>query len=387
MCFLMLSLLLPSDIQADEVSLTTTVIAVGTSTIYNEDVASARSHAISNSLVSALSQTISDFLTYDTITADFHVLNTLLYNRTKEYVQDYKVLNSSRIGKQYSVIVAATVSTGSVKAQLSSVGLQLSTNAMPNVLFFIVEKDFSNPEPKYWWKDNQDASSIYAENMMSISMQDREFSVIDHRELTQDAALKTILNKPHLNKEEAIAFGGHFGADVVIVGAATVQETANTIANSTRSYKAEISANAFRTDTGKQIGTTLQSFISVGEDDFSGGADALSGVGRLAGTDLSEKISTAWLEKQQVLSGIEIYIKWAGNLSQLVELRKALAALPGVMGIFPREMSTIEAVIGVDYKGDEKELAESLIAKTYSSFRINIYEISDRHLSLQILPI
>ena len=385
-CFLALSLAQARVIQAKEPSPTAVVISVGTSTIYNDDVASARNHAISNSLVSAISQIISGLLSHDTLTADFQVLNTILYSRTRDYIQGYKVLNSSRYGKQFSVIVEATVLTGVVEEQLSSVGLQLFKHKFPIVLFFMIEQDLSDPQPKYWWKDKSGFLTFYAENMMSVAMKDNGFFVMDHRELYQDKVMST-LQRPDLNKQEVITLGAHFKADVVIMGTAVAHITPNKMGNTTGSYKGEVVARAFRTDTGAQMGLTQESFVTADEDALAGGTNALSGAGRLAGIDLSNQISKAWLVKMKILTGIGIYIKWDGNLAHLVELRKALTALPGVMAISPREMSMVEVIIGVDYKGSEKELAEALITHRFSSFGIHIYEISDRHLSIAILPI
>jgi len=373
--------------QTEETAMTTAAITVGTSNIYNDDVASARTHAISNSLVAAISQIISNLLPYDIITADFHVLNTILYTRTKEFIQDYKVLNSSRYGKQYSVIVEATVLTGAVEEQLSGVGLRATKNTMPGILFFVTEQDLSDPQIKYWWKNNPEYTAFYTENMMSIVMQDKGFPIMDHNEFTLDPVMRTVLERPDLNKEEVITLGAHFKADVVVMGKASAQKTANTMGTDTGSYKGVVTARAFRTDTGAQIGSTLQSSVAVDADPASGAADALSAAGRLAGNDLADQISAAWMEKQKALSGIDLYVKWDGDLPSLVKFRKALAGLPGVTALVPREMTAIDAVIGVDYEGDEKELADALIAHTFSSFGINIYEISDHHLSIAIVPI
>jgi hypothetical protein len=217
-------------------------------------------------------------------------------------------------------------------------------------------------------------------------MQDKGLSIKDHRDLSRDPVISPVLNRPDLNKQAAIALGAHFKADVVILGTATAQITANKMENNKSSYEGDVIARAFRTDSGEPMGSTDQSFVTVDQDAATGGANALSGAGRLAGADLSEQISTAWLEKQKALNGIEIYVKWDGNLADLVEFRKALVTLPGVTGISPREMSAVEAIIGVDYEGNEKELAEALLIHTFPSFGINIYEVSDRHLSIAILP-
>ena len=205
--------------------------------------------------------------------------------------------------------------------------------------------------------------------------------------LRQDAAIKAVNYRPDLNKQEVIALGAYFQADVVIIGTSAAQTAPNRMGAAVGSYQGDVRAHALRTDSGAIIGETARSFIAISDDPITGGADALSGAGRLAGADLSGQIADAWQDTIKSLIGIEITVKWGGDLANLVELRKAITALPGTKGIFPREMTGDDAVIAVDFEGSERELADALMINAFSSFGIHIFQTSALHLSVELTPL
>lgn len=385
-CSLILFLGLIPLAQAEETLPPKVVITVGTGSVYRGDVASARNQAIANSLVSAVAQVSSDLIPLDTMNRDFHILNTILFGRTDEFIQDYKVLNSARSGNRYRVMVQATVSTERVEARLSGVGIVMLKNMLPRVLLFVTETALPDLFPKYWWGANVDSPIVFSQDMMSIALKEKGFTVVDQNLLSQEMAIKAVNYRPYLNREEVISLGAYFQADVVIVGTSTAQNAPNRMGETIRSYEGEVRARALRTDTGAVVGETTRSFIAISDDVAAGGADALSGAGRLAGADLAEKIAAVWQDKVKSLVGITVTIKWGGELANLVELRQAIAAVPGTKAIFPREMTAADAVVAVDFEGDEKDLADALMVNAFSSFGIHIFDMSALHLSIELTP-
>jgi hypothetical protein len=383
-CFLTLFLASTPLAQAEEVAAPRSVITTGTGLVYREDVQSARKQAIASSLVSAVARVSSDLISLDTMSRDFQILNNILFSRTDEFIQDYKVLNSARSGNRYSVMVQASVSTERVEAQLSGVGILLLKNMLPRVLFFVTETTLSDPFAKYWWAADMDAADILSQNMMSLVLEEKGFLLVDPNLLSQDPAVKSVNYRPYLSRQEIISLGAYFQADVVIIGTSTAQIAPNRMGDTIGSYEGEVRASAFRTDTGAVVGETTRSFVAVSDDAAVGGADALSGAGELVGIDLSEQLVAAWQDKIKSLVGITVYIRWGGDLASLVELRQAIAAIPGTKGIFPREMSADEAVVAVDFEGDEKALADALMVNLYSSFGIHILDMSDLRLHIEL---
>ncbi|MEE8400251.1 MAG: hypothetical protein V3S89_14655 [Desulfobacterales bacterium] len=383
-CFLILFLAPAPLAQAEEVVAPRVVITTGTGLVYREDVQSARRQAIASSLVSAVAQVSFDLIPLDTMSRDFQILNNILFSRTNEFIQDYKVLNSARSGNRYSVMVQASVSTEQVESQLSGVGILLLKNMLPRVLFFVTETTLSDPFTRYWWGAGMDAAEILSQNMMSLVLEEKGFLLVDPNLLSQDPAVKSVNYRPYLSRQEMISLGAYFQADVVIIGTSTAKNAPNRMGDTIGSYEGEVHARAFRTDTGALVGETKRSFVSVSDDVADGSADALSGAGQLAGVDLAGQLVAAWQDKTKSLTGITVRIKWWGDLANLVELRQAIAAIPGTKGIFPREMTADETVVAVDFEGNEKALADALMVHLFSSFGIHILEMSDLHLSIEL---
>ncbi len=378
-----LTIVVPN-VQAEEESRERLVVAVGSSTIYRDDVSAARNHAITNGLIAAVSQVSADLIPLENRVRDFQIINNILYSRTNEFIQGYKALSSARSGRRYSVMVEAVVLVEKMAGELSAVGIDLLKDALPTILFFVSEQDVSDPSTTYWWGLDSGFETVFSEGMMTIAMQAEGLSVIDHDMLSQDTVIKTLNYRPELNKQEVLALGAHYLTDLVVLGTAVALEAPNRMGEAMQSYGATVAARCFRVDSGAEIGASEQSFVAVSEHAVTGGADALAGAGRLAGEDLAEQIVTAWKNQLKGLIGIEVLIKWAGNLPDLVELRTAMAAITGVKRILPRTMNPDEAVVVVDFEGNEQELADALIINTFSSFGIHIYDLTENHMSIEI---
>lgn len=382
--FLILSLFLmiSNATGAEEVVSTRTIVTIGSSKIYGENLEQARSEAISNSLIYAVAQATAELLPFDSMIRNFQVIDRILLRHTDEVIQDYMVLSTSRSGKLYKVMVQATVLVEKMEEQLSSVGIALLKKAMPKILLVISEQNLTDSLPQYWWSEDSAFTTIFSESSMAETMEAKGFSIIDHDMFFQNIAAQAVSHKPDLSNREAVDLGVHFEADVVIVGKATALKTTNIMKENTRSYRAAMTARALRTDTGEEIGSTNQTFITMSTDELTGGVDALSGTGRLTGAELSKQIASAWQDKYKELVGIEMVVKGTKNLANFVELRKVINVTPGVKGIRTQEMTVNQAIIVVDFEGTEKALADALMLNAFSSFGINIYEISPNHLGI-----
>lgn len=379
---LSISLMISDTTGAEEIASTRTIVTIGSSKIYGENLEQARSEAISNSLIYAVAQATAELLPFDSMIRNFQVIDSILLRHTDEVIQDYKVLSTSRSGKLYRVMVQATVLVEKMEEQLSSVGIALLKKAMPKILLVISEQNLTDSLPQYWWSEDSAFTTIFSESSMAETMEGKGFSIIDHDMFFQNIAAQAVSHKPDLSNREAVDLGVHFEADVVIVGKATALKTTNIMKENTRSYRATMTARALRTDTGEEIGSTNQTFITMSTDELTGGVDALSGTGRLTGAELSKQIATAWQDKYKELVGIEMVVKGTKNLANFVEFRKVINVTPGVKGIRTLEMTVDQAIIVIVFEGTEKALADALMLNTFSSFGINIYEIAPNHLGI-----
>ena len=373
-------------VSAEENASEKIIEVIGTGAIQGGDVAKARDQAIKNSLVSAVEFAVADFLPLEAMIWNFETLNEILYNNSSEFVTYYKVLTELKSGITYRVLVQATVSIDAIKEELISVNIKVYKKNLPEILFLIAEQNFSDISPRYWWSKDLTFVKGYTEIAMTEKMLKNGFSVIDQKSLIINEEFETLKDKADLSNQDAVSLAAILQADVVIVGNSKADIAPNTMGGDIKSFKGTVLARALRTDTGEEIASTIQTAVSVNKDNIAGGRDALSNAGYLAGSDLASQIVRKWHEEvKKSITTLVIIVEGTRALSNFVIFRAELNEIPGVDSLQTSEMKADEATIVVNFQGNAKELADALMLKTFESFGINIYEISQSHLRIRLV--
>ena len=373
-------------VNAEENASEKIIEVIGTGAIQGGNVAKARDRAIKNSLVSAVEFAVADFLPLESMIQNFEILNEILYDNSSEFVADYKVLTELKSGRTYRVLVQATVSIDAIKEELISVNIKVYKKNLPKILFLIAEQNFSDISPRYWWSKDLTFVKGYTEIAMTEKMLKNGFSVIDQKSLIINEEFETLKDKADLSNQDAVSLGAILQADVVIVGNSKADIAPNTMGGDIKSFKGTVLARALRTDTGEEIASTMQTSVSVNQDDIAGARDALSNAGYLAGSDLASQIVMKWHEEvKKSITTLVIIVEGTRDLSNFVIFRAELNEIPGVDSLQTSEMKADEATIVVDFQGNAKELADALMLKNFESFGINIYEISQSHLRIRLV--
>jgi len=373
-------------VNAEENASERIIEVIGTGAIRGGDVAKARDRAIKNSLVSAVEFAVADLLPLESMIQNFETLNEIFYDNSSEFVAYYKVLTELKSGRTYRVLVQATVSTSVIEQQLMSADIKVYKKNLPKILFFIAERNFDDISPRYWWTEDLTFVKGDTEIAMTEKMLKNGFSVIDQKSLVINEKFENLKYKADLNNQDAVSLGAILQADVVIVGNSKADIASNTMGGDIKSFKGTVIARALRTDTGEEIASTAQTAISVNKDDIAGGRNALSNVGYLAGSDLASQIVGKWhKEVKKSITTFAIIVEGTGVLSNFVIFRAELNEISGVDSLQTSEMKADEATIIVNFQGNARELANALMLKTFESFGINIYEISQSHLRVRLV--
>ena len=362
-----------------------TFIVVGTGIISKQDVTTARQQAIANSLVTAVGLVAAELLTVESMVDNHEMLNAIVYTQTGKYVQDYKVLTEGAFGDQYRVMVQASVSRNTLKNQLTRAGVIRAHKTMPKVLFFLSEQDLQEPYPRYWWGQGMPYSKPVAESAIAEVMREQNFKIIEHGARVQRMASQTLIDAADVGPEEAINLGMALNADVVVIGSALAEAAPNVMGSSVRSFKGLINVRAYRTKTGEQIAAVTRTAVAANVDELAGGRDALRGSGSLVGEQLAIDIEDAWQREKLEADKIEVALTGTGNLANFVMFRRMLNTVEGVEGIVVQELKADTALLKVSYKGNARELANSLMLRAFDTFGINIYEVGEDNLKIQLI--
>ena len=100
-----------------------TVEVVGTAAVHKTDVDTAKQQAIANGLVSAVDKIVTEILSTEQLTQNFHKLDKTIYSETDKYINDYKVLTEAISKTDYRVLIQAKVSVKRLKNRLQKSGL------------------------------------------------------------------------------------------------------------------------------------------------------------------------------------------------------------------------------------------------------------------------
>jgi hypothetical protein len=363
-----------------------TFVVVGSSRVYGANIQAARDAAISESLVTAVALMTEEVLEVDSLVENFAQVNTIIYENTDAFVQEYKVLTEAESGKSYRVIVKATVAGKKIAKQLSAAGILRAKIDLPSVLFFISEQNLQDDSPRYWWGKQMGGFESIAEATMADILEANGFPVVEHRgvEISKMADLGSDL-KPELSDEEAIKLGARLQADVVILGTAVASPTASVMGGDLKSFKVVLNARVLGTETGDELVNISRTSVTANVDEAAGGREALKMAGTLAGDDLAIQLAAAWRKLAEKPSQMEVFVEGTGNLANFVKFRRALTGISGVEGIRVKEIKPNETTLIVDYKGKAEQLASALMLQNFENFGVNIYEINKQNLKVALV--
>jgi hypothetical protein len=186
----------------------------------------------------------------------------------------------------------------------------------------------------------------------------------------------------------AASLGLQFGAEVIIVGKAVAKGSAEQIQNSTlRSYQAQVSLRAVRTDTAAVLGFESGSGAKVHVDDVVGGSEAIRLATEPLIAALLPKILAAW-SGTAASPGQKIHLV-IGNVSQIWQvaaiknlLRKDIRHVEGVV---QRNFVSGTAIFEVTYGNDSQALAEALTMAKPAYFRLKVIGVSPGKLDMKLV--
>ena len=373
------------NLQAEDQIVTKTVVVIGTGKIYKEDSASARKEAIENSLVSAVESVALDLMPPESLHQTFQSFNEALYDHTSKFIQGYKVLAEFKIKDAYRVMVEANVSIAGLTKLMSDARIMSGGKSLPKILVLISEQNLEDTSPKYWWGKKAALGEMFSVSAFIETMRSKGLPVLDHPSTAQNTSFGDGYDKPDLDEKQAVDLGLNLKADIVIVGKTFIDQAQNIMGKNIKSFKGVVSARAFRTDTGEEIAAITKSAVTANADETIGARDALSAAGSLAGETLASQIIDAWQSKDEQTNIIEIVVEGTDNLANFEKFIGIINKMSGAKNLRIKELKSNETVISVEYKGNAKTLADTLMLKSYGSVGINIYEVSKNHLKVELI--
>lgn len=380
--FFAVSLWTSAAIHAEEPAHTVVVNAMGRARISEGNTAAAREQAISDALLSALEQAVGNVLPLDPLVQNFHKVNEVFYDKSDDFIREYKVLAETRYENFYRIMLQTSVSMDNLKQWLSDTGILPGKNKKLKILFLMAKQHPKETAPEQLGGEGMSFLETAAERTMAETMREQGFLVLEDEVIPKDLAAKNLFNADFDDKT-AMNIGRHGHADVVIVGKSNLQESMGSMGSGIKSFKGTVELRALRTDTGEIIASAFRTAAGVNPDERVAKRNALSDAAYLAGEVLADGIASAFqLNKPEKL---KIIVKGTSDLANFVIFRNAMNNMPEVRGIQIMEMKSNEAVILVDFKGNAEELSDVLMLKNFDSFAIKTFEVFENELRIELV--
>lgn len=359
---------------------------LGSAPILAANIENARQKAIENSLVTAVDVATASILPLQTRVDHFQALNGLLYTKTDDFVQGYRVLTGAKFDGTYRVLVEATISIEQLRNALRQAGISAPQKPLPRVLLLISEKNLEDLDAHGWWQDPGAARQFAAQDAMRQALLQKGFTVIAHNTLPTGEDTGPLPVQAPLSDSQAAEIGRRFGAQIVIVGNATVGIAPNTMGADIKTYRADVDARVLQVGSGEEIARITRNAVTVNADHVAGMQQALSAAGVLAANELSAMIVSKWEPKPKTATAVVIRLTGTGNLANFINFRRILRGLPGVTQIQISDLAADTATLDVTYIADAHQLANALMHQTFGHFGVRINNVSTEVIDIGLQP-
>jgi hypothetical protein len=227
-----------------------------------------------------------------------------------------------------------------------------------------------------------------AEKVITQHLLARGLDIVDAEMVRTSIDRDKVLQGMTSGPQAAASLGLQFGAEVIIVGKAVAKGSAEQIQDSTlRSYQAQVSLRAVRTDTAAVLGFESGSGAKVHVDDVVGGSEAIKAATEPLIAALLPGILAAWSGSDSAPNRkIQLVI---GNVRQIWQisaikdlLRKKILHVDEVI---QRNFVSGTAVFEVTYGNDSQALAEALTMAKPAYFRLKVVGVSPGKLDMKLV--
>jgi hypothetical protein len=360
---------------------------IGTSEIRGGNVASARDEAVEQGLWNAVEKGVELLISPAAVVSHFQPLSAQIYSQPETYVQNYKVLTESKVGRSYRVVVDATVLVAALRDKLEYMGILATEKDLPKVVLLFSEKNVSQRKPRYTWEHQTFSDGLLTvEAALNRALEERGFMVLkaDLAPNGQTADERFAGTEP--TREILLQWAEHIGADVAVLGNAIAKRTGNVSGTGVQSVEARLSFQVFRVDNRELVGTFDASNAAVHGDESIAGTKALDLATSDITTELIQQVTASWRGETRKTMLVKLFVKGIDEYADFIQLRKTIKnEITGVKNVYLRAIRPDEAHLDVELQGTARTLAEELVLKNFDGFGINVFEVGKDIIRLDLI--
>jgi hypothetical protein len=317
---------------------------------------------------------------------NFQLVNDRILAQSHGYIKGYRLLKESKEDQLLRVKVEASVAVGPLKDDLSALKMLIARKHKPRLMVLIEERNLGAQDQVRPWSDLSQVEGVLMQKFV-----EKGFYFVDQeavkRNISRDRAL--LLIEGDERKAKAVAM--EYRAEVMILGKATVRsaplkDLKALNLSGMKSCQAQVTARAFRVDTGESLASLSESAAAVHLDEMVAGSEALKKAGEKLSSLLIEQITERWSKETGGTAVVQLVISGI-SFRDLPKFKEILGRqIKGVKGVHQRSFQDNLARLDVDYAGDAQNLADELSLRDFGSLRVEVVGYSPNKIDLKVIP-
>jgi len=346
------------------------------------NVAIAREKAIDDALRRAVEQAVGTLISSDTMTNNFQLVHDKILAQTSGYVKKYDIVKEQRVGDEFRVTVMADVGKQNLQRSLDALGLLHEIKEKPKVMVVIVEK-VSGLYGTTGWETIGEAENTLVQKLLAAG-----FTVVDQQQVRSNVPIDKALRMLEGDLKAAAVAGIQHNAQVVITGQANSKFAGpKLLGTNMQSIQATVAAKVIRTDDARIIATRSAQAAKAHIDEMQGGVLAIQEASREVGDALIGDIVNTW--KREVYGRsqqLTLVISGLSSYRHLTAIKKFLESdLQGVKAVHQRSFTQNLAELALDYAGKSSLIADELVNKKFTGFRLEPTNVTPSRLDVQVV--
>ena len=371
-CFLWLSLL-PAAMAAKPGE--NEILAIGTATVKDGNLAKAKESAISDALTKGVENYLLHRLGSEGVANNFQRIIHDILPRAKAKVENFNILSEDQTGEEYKVLIKLRVNEKVIDEKLREAGVVVTEGPPIKVLFLVSE--WKGGTAYYWWRDPETYSSMSGTELVLHNVfQKRGLGPINRTLKVPDTGYSESLNHVDLQEVGALEWGRLFSADVVIYGQSEI----------IGKKEVSLALKALDVNQGAQISQTV-AFEKI-KKGSKGKKPVMEATKRLANR-LAVKLTPAIIRYTASDRGrvrhLDITLKGLSSYKQFRAFRDFLRRdVLGVKSVRQTRVRKDSISIAVEFQGDRKKFVERVLNHENLPFLVKLEQGEEEEILFRI---
>ncbi len=330
-----------------------------------------KADAIRQAQRAAVEQAVGVFIHSQTEVENFAVKKDKILSRTQGYVTRFTVLNAkTESDNTFTVSIRAVISLDKIKDDLMAMRILLDSMAHPKVMILIEERYVSM----------DDIGMRLAETELSSLLGAKGFDLVDQAQLAQITATDQSRQALAGNMAAAQSIGLNVGAQYVILGRATVQDSGEAFPGSgMKSIQASMQVKILQTQSGRVLGSVVKNGVAAHISPLTGATKALRIAVKKAVDDyVVDTITNSFQDYLNNGAPLKAHITGVGSFKLYKRVVDAIDRVDRVVSSKKEGWNKAGGILILDlrFKGTSEELAEMLDGLDIDGYQLEVVDLA-----------